>query len=135
MDSPLPENPGKKIWEVFPYFDKEPPFSIINPMEKNDRYMGGVRKRLFKLRVNLRKVPLIKYGAQAKLDAIHRVLGVALSCIQGALLHFKYDASFVKRAMEEARREEHWSQALEYKRYLQVISENKDFTFYDAGSL
>lgn len=124
---PLEESRGRPLWETFPFFDRDPRSYRLIPHEglpgRRARF-GGVRRRIFGVNSCLEKVPLVRYGRRMRLDAVgHWVENVRFSAVEGALLHFKFDAGFERRAREEALREEHFDRASEYKRYARVLAD------------
>jgi len=103
---------------------------------ESEDVLGGVRERIFGLSgTNLSKVPLFKYDPKTYLtQGMHAIDGARISPLSGIVLHFKYLHDFNSKAVDEARREEHWGDASEYKTYAKKIKANKDLTLYSKKS-
>jgi glycosyltransferase involved in cell wall biosynthesis len=98
-------------------------------------FNGGMRKRVFDLDVCLDKISLFKFTPGMTLhEGLHRLSNATISNIRGAVLHFKYLPDFSLRAAAESAREEHWSEAFEYKRYSAALQQNPNLRFYAANS-
>ena len=61
--------------------------------------------------------------------------GARNSQLTGALLHFKFIASFVQRAQEESVRKEHWNEASEYAAYVRKFAESPDLCLMGPPSV
>jgi hypothetical protein len=93
------------------------------------RYYGGMRKRVFGIEPCLTKYPLLRYGKDnIPADGMHNVTTAKIADVTGALLHFKYLQDFHERVVEEAKREQHWNQASEYKAYARAVESDPNFS-------
>ena len=114
----------KQLSETFPYFDKFPSIYYL-PYETQagkSAMVGGVRRRVFNMNVNLNKFALIRASlANDFSPGMHFVSNVDLSAVSGALFHYKYDSEFPTRVQEEAAREQHWNNSEEYKTYAKAF--------------
>jgi hypothetical protein len=128
-----------------PWFDKSPyttgckgPLYIGEESilyEGAERMFGGMRKRVFGVNACLSKFPLIKFNARMFLSqGTHFVQNARPSDIRGALLHFKYLQDFAANVKSEVERNQHWHDAVEYKKYLSRLNSSPDFDFYSPFS-
>ena len=101
-------------------------------------YWGGLRQRIFGVSEEgkkfyfLTKYPLVKYDSQMELYSSHIINNIKTSSTTGCLLHFKYLSSFISYVEEEVKREQHWQEASEYKKYAEIIDKQDNFTLYDS---
>lgn len=130
--------PGTDPLTVCPYFDVDtircvghwPPL-----VGGREMHAGGMRHRLFGIEVNLDKICLVKYRPSMQLhEGMHALGGASISEAQGAVLHFKYMLDFGERAQIEALRQEHWQQAVEYRRYAEVVGEKPELGAFTGAS-
>lgn len=102
------------------YFDRPNKY-----LWKSDRHkLGGVRHRKFGLKhINLTKFPLCKLVPEIHPQywGYHHNPGVPEGPENTVLFHFKFFSSFISLAKEEAKREQHYDQASEYKAYAKGI--------------
>lgn len=121
---------GEDFLSTARYFDGDP-----IDIYKGDLY-GGMRQRVFGVHPNLLKFVFLKYTKPVALkQGCHIVKRARIADgISGCLLHFKYFSDFVFRCEEEARREEHWNNAVEYKRYSEVFKKDPGRSMYFHGS-
>ncbi len=127
-----------------PYFDKDSHYRLrhLSPQE-GSIMTGGMRERIFSVRVNLDKVPLLKFKPGIFLgQGQHHVLGTDLSEIEGAVFHFRYLSDFLSRALAQAKKiGEHgnnrWTKdwLLQNKGQAEQIIENPDINPYYPGSV
>jgi len=97
--------------------------------------IGGVRKRIFGIEVCLSNFPLVRFGPEMFLSpGTHFIEGASIADIEGATLHFKFLHDFNSRAVEEAEREEHWDNAVEYKAYAKRIRQHPDLNLHYSRS-
>ncbi|MDY6783079.1 MAG: glycosyltransferase family 2 protein [Cyanobacteriota bacterium] len=129
--------PGSNFLTACPYFDKQ--FYHYKEGLLNDYFWGGLRQRVFQNEAQeskklycLTKFPLLKYSSDMRFYSEHMVRNIKSSSTTGCLLHFKYLASFVNYAKNEAKRNEHWQGAVEYKKYAQLLGEEENLNLYDA---
>lgn len=105
----------KTPFQVCEYFDRKG-YVLLDEM-----MYGGVRSRVFGLdEVCLTKYPLFKNIPllRQKFSNVHENPGITDTSTTGILFHFKFFDLFIKKAPEEAKREEHWKKSLEYKIYI-----------------
>jgi len=100
------------------------------------RFLGNMRKRVFRTKVNLTKVPLFKYEKNTFVArGVHAIDGARISKIQGVVFHFKYLQDFNNRAIEEAERGEHEGGAISYKAYAKKVADNDKLNLYYKDSV
>lgn len=113
--------------------------SFFDPSSHNSprvRYYGGMRQRVFGINPCLSKFPLIRFGDNnVPADGMHSVTTQRIADIQGSLLHTKYLQDFLVRVTQEAKREQHWNNAIEYKAYASLVRTNSDFSIYFSDSV
>jgi glycosyltransferase involved in cell wall biosynthesis len=98
-------------------------------------HFGGMRKRMFDVDACLDKISFMKFDPRFRIGpGMHRVAWVRLSKIQGAVLHFKFLEDFEGRATLEAKREEHWNNAVEYKLYSAAIRDGRKLRAHSSVS-
>lgn len=130
---------------VAPWFDKSPyTTGCKGPLyihaqdiiyEGAERIFGGMRKRVFGANPCLSKFPLIKFNKSMFLSpGAHFIQGARSSDVRGALLHFKYLHDFAANVKREVEREQHWQNAVEYKKYLSRLNSSPDLDFYSPFS-
>jgi hypothetical protein len=129
---------GTDPLSVCPFFESDS-ILCLGPPEPQESgqwgHIGGMRRRLFNLKVRLDKVGLIKYSPTMQLRAgMHSVGNTRASEVRGALLHFKFLADFSKRVAGEALRLEHWNDAFEYKKYAEAIATGRHLCAYGPES-
>jgi len=99
------------------------------------RMFGGMRRRAFGVNPCLGKFPLVKFNNRIFLSrGTHFVQNARPSDIRGALLHFKYLNDFAANVKREVEREQHWHNAIEYKKYLSELQSSPDFDFHSTVS-
>jgi len=127
---------GDDPLEVAAYFDTTLPEPGMHTEHPGQLYIrGGMRERVFGVRATLNKVPLFRYSLGVRLyEGFHFIDGVTASELLGGLLHFKYLDDFGDRAVEEARRGEHWCEAKEYKAYAEAITRDASINPRYEGS-
>ncbi len=131
--------PGEDPRGVLRYFDTLQMERSTQPLEAYGGMrlcMGGTRKRCLGVNACLNKVPFLKYrrGMVIK-ESLHWVGNARPADIEGATLHFKFTADFLRSAFEEAQRREHWQEAVEYRRYAQELKKSPDLSFSCADSV
>jgi glycosyltransferase involved in cell wall biosynthesis len=82
----------------------------------------------------LHKAPLVKWNGKLGYASAHTVVGARMAEERGALLHFKFFADFHTKAVEEARRGEHFMGGQEYKRYLGALQKNPEIAAMNGAS-
>jgi glycosyltransferase involved in cell wall biosynthesis len=128
-----------------PWFDKSPyttgcggPLYIREEniiYEGTERMFGGMRKRVFGVNACVSKFPLIKFNKRMFLSAgAHFLQKARPSDIRGALLHFKYLQDFAANVKREVERNQHWHNAVEYKRYLSRLDSSPELDFHSSSS-
>jgi hypothetical protein len=130
--------PGTNPLKTCPYFETDTiqcVGSLRGVKAGHWRHRRGVRGRLFDLTVRLDKISLIKYDPAMTIEpGMHFLRNVRLSRIRGAVLHFKFLGDFSTRVAIEASRGEHWSNAIEYKRYAEVVALGQPLCAYTSSS-
>lgn len=101
-----------------------------------DIFFGGVRQRVFPVEHDylLSKCVLLQYRPEVVLTSGQHLTNIAapyLAREEVCLLHFKFFASFVDYAREEARREVHSLGAEQYKGYKLALDHDEDLVLYD----
>jgi tetratricopeptide (TPR) repeat protein len=139
-DAPIGEThyrPGRPFEEVCPYFDRGLYHRCdeqAGPFHNQKAYYGGVRHRVFGGDgYYLSKVPLIEYEEDCILAGGQHWTNLPLDRIaeeSGALLHFKYFSSFSERVSREARRKEHYGDAMLYQEYERGLCREPSLAFY-----
>ncbi|MEM6815752.1 MAG: glycosyltransferase family 2 protein [Bacteroidota bacterium] len=135
---------GQNPLEICQYFDSK--YSKGRYFFKNKKnwkyfngeiYSGGVRTRVFQesdalsYQYCLNKISLFKYSPTTYLvQGMHAIDGAKLADIQGVVIHTKYLSDFISRVKKEAKREEHFSNAIEYKIYESIIDTNSKLSLY-----
>jgi hypothetical protein len=132
--------PGDDPLDVFPYFDRvhhrlRIPFD--GPQRNMTNYWGGVRARIFGGDLGgylLNKVPLFRYAPGEVLMSGHHWLSRPsgeVAAGRGALLHFKYTATFADAVAEEVTRKEHARHASVYEHYARGLDVCPDPVLFD----
>lgn len=135
--------PGRPFEEVCRYFDRDF-YSRYDenaaPFRNQRAYYGGVRRRVFGEAgcwgYYLSKVPLLKYDEDCILSGGQHWTNLPVEQIaaeSGCLLHFKYFSLFPSRVAEEARRKEHYGDAMLYQEYDRGMQEEPCRSFYDPA--
>lgn len=127
---------SSKLLRETSYKPNQNPFEICEFFDKNGywfaksekKFFGGVRKRIFGIKyITLTKHPLFKCDDSLHQNfwGLHEYTGYSSeNIISGVLFHFKFFQSFIKRAQEEAKREEHSRKAIDYKHYVKTDLKN-----------
>lgn len=134
---------GDDLIKNSPYFD---PYCYIKKKQKMthvytndeytaDLYFGGTRKRVFGMGVCCSKIALHKHDKGIYLDrGNHSIIGAQISPMRCAVLHFKFLYDFIPKAYEEANREEHFSNAKEYKIYaIRFMKKTVNSAYYEQS--
>ncbi|MBC8501371.1 MAG: glycosyltransferase family 2 protein [DPANN group archaeon] len=120
------------------YFDLDSHVKYKDFIEGSGRckFKGGFRDRVFGLSsASLSKYPLIKFKKKMYiLWGAHQIEGASVSKIEGVVLHFKFFSDFILRISEEAKREEHWNNAKQYKIYNSKTRKDSSVNFYYSKS-
>jgi glycosyltransferase involved in cell wall biosynthesis len=131
---------GQDILSVCPYFDEGDYF--FNP--ETGFIKGGVRDRLFRGAASATQPPIalskfaLRRWVPSDLDrGVHRssLPGSSHPMATGALLHFKFIDTFVRRATEESVRKEHWNAASEYADYVRKFTVLPDLCLMGPRSI
>jgi hypothetical protein len=130
---------GTPFLDSCPYFDFD---SYHQVGVDHIPVRGGPRHRLFwegrqrpKPSPVLKKFPLVRWTRQARYEAsTHRISGLRLPKLTGALLHFKFFSDFVENSAREVARKEHWDDAAQYGCYHDVLQDMPDLTAYGEHS-
>ena len=132
---------GQDFLQVCPYFDRQFYHHTVEnaePFRNQTRYVGGMRERVFGKQGDyyLNKVPLIKYQTDMILSGGQHHIGTPSNQISeetGALLHFKYMASFTDYVATEVQRKEHYGNAIQYQHYASKLNRAEPLTLYDSA--
>lgn len=96
------------------------------------RLLPGSRAELFVAQ----KTALLKYRPWMRFSAgLHSVAEVQLATRPLFFAHFKYNAAFRAKALAEVSRRQHFNNAEEYRKYLELVSEGRDSLFDPAVSV
>lgn len=96
------------------------------------RLMPGSRPELFVAQ----KMALLKYLPWMRLSAgLHYVADARLARREPIFAHFKYHAEFAARARVEVARRQHFNDAEEYRKYLEILAEGRETLFDPAVSM
>ncbi len=137
---------NKVPYAVCNYFDDISSMTIQNsndfgPFSNSVVYSGGLRKRVFGA-YNLapvhsylnQKYCLFKYKPTHKfIEGIHFMGNNNPAPIRASILHFKYHAGFFEKVQEQIKNGQHWNGSQEYKRYLKVLEQNPELSFFDEN--
>jgi len=132
---------GKNPIEFCNYFDPKSHHSrnvnMGSGVVPKKAFFGGVRERIFEIEnLCLSKVPLFKFNKEMRLlDGHHFIKNGKLSKMQGVVMHFKFFDNFYQKAEEESKREEHWENAKEYKKYLEKLGKDGLIEFFCKKSV
>ena len=133
--------PGQNFLDVCSYFDRQFYHQEIIETDTEyagqKRYVGGMRERVFGAEgdYHLNKVPLLKYRPDMILMGGQHLIGIAADQIAqetGALLHFKYFASFQTYVASEIDRQQHSEGAAQYQQYAAKLQQTESLTLFDA---
>lgn len=125
---------------VCPFFDRvafHRRYQSGGQYHNQDVFFGGVRQRVFPVPHDylLSKCVLLQYRPDVVLTSGQHLTNIAAPHIaheEVCVLHFKFFASFLSYAREEAKREVHASGAEQYKGYHRALEQNQDLVLYDA---
>ena len=81
------------------------------------------------------KIPLVKWQEGYAFITSHRLNPIRLASHTGALLHFKYFQDFAHRVAEAVSKGSHYDGSIEYKKYAEILSKDKDFSMHFSGSV
>jgi len=142
-DRPIREThyaPGQSFEEVCPYFDRQFYHECADntgPFNNQKSYYGGVRQRVFgEDRCFLSKVPLLKYGEDCILAGGQHGTNLPRGQVameSGGVLHFKYFSGFGDRVSEDAKRKEHYANAMRHQLYEQCLQQQPALSLYDPA--
>jgi hypothetical protein len=133
--------PGRPFEEVCPYFDRLVYHEFSDnagPFRNQRSFFGGVRRRIFgdSFPTYLSKVPLIKYDQDCILAGGQHWTNLPIDEIayeSGCLLHFKFFSSFPEYVSQEVTRNEHSSNAVQYREYERVLCQQPSLSMYDPA--
>jgi hypothetical protein len=130
---------GQSILEICPYFDPSGYRLVETEM------FGGVRERVFwqeasdtELPPCLTNYPLQRWRRGETLKTGRHKTGLPgamINDVTGALLHFKFCQSFVRRAQEEVERKEFWNNASEWIRYVNAFTRVPNLNLFTERSV
>jgi hypothetical protein len=94
----------------------------------SDNYLSALRHRLIPDSApnmyTSQKVALLRYRPWMRLsEGLHCASGVSRSRERLAFAHFKYHRGFREKVMQEIARKQHFDNASEYRRYMNMLSE------------
>lgn len=136
--------PGTPFLDTCPYFDSD---SYTRPrwgFRRKVPARGGARRRLFwKEGAEFRgkppylpKVPLVRWTDGLAYEAsTHKIEGVRLAPITGALLHFKMFSDFAENVRIEVERNEQWDSAAQYSVYAHSLAAEPNLNPMYEGSV
>lgn len=123
-------------------------YTDVSPIRKEALYRGpysndttrisAVRHRLVPnsrpLTFLAQKYALVRYNPAMRFaNGLHFGAEMQIAEQELILAHFKYDAGFAERATTEAQRGKHFNAAEEYHRYVKLLSDDPDPSFYDKA--
>jgi hypothetical protein len=110
-------------------------------------YLGGMRDRVFgndlptnlkafrRLPYHLSKISFFKNTRKSYLtQGMHAINGSKISDIHGVVCHTKFMQDFISEVEEEARREEHYGNAILYKIFNHTLSANPSISLWHPNS-
>ncbi|MGZ8216667.1 glycosyltransferase family 2 protein [Methylomagnum sp.] len=120
------------------YFDRKFYHTLLKesgPYRSQDLYFGGARQRVFPTKHDylLTKSVLLRYQPDVVLAPGQHLSNIAVrhhATHEICLLHFKFFASFLGYAREEAKREVHAMGAEQYKAYQRRLDEEENLVLY-----
>ncbi len=132
---------GDDFLDHCPFFDRHPYHEAreeAGPYQNLTYYFGGMRKRQFgdEAEYLVTKVPLLKYTPDVVLAGGQHWTSHAAERIAHqacAVLHFKYFASFVDYARQEATRQEHSEGGRQYQAYDRRLSDADNLVLHDPA--
>ncbi|MCC5999678.1 MAG: glycosyltransferase family 2 protein [Pararhodobacter sp.] len=110
------------------------PFSLapVFTSALRHRLIPGSRAELFVAQ----KYALLKYRPWMRpSDGLHFVAGVQVAPRDLLFAHFKYNAAFRAKAVDEVSRRQHFNNAEEYRKYLALVSEGREVIHDPAVSV
>lgn len=128
---------NKKVFEGtledFKYVDKGT-YKITNNVPYYQRIFGGPRSRVFGINPSLQKIPLIFYTGKELYVNDHyyypwNINEKAKLC--SYLLHYKFLPNDAKKYAAFVQDGRHWNNSHEYKKYDEILKQNKNLSFYD----
>ncbi len=130
---------GQDFLEVCPYFDRKfyhTKYEKSGPYKNQIYHFGGVRQRIFSDTGSylLSKIALLKYESNFILAGGQHWTNRPESEIAeetGCLLHFKFFSTFINYAKQEAKRKEHYGNAMQYLEYEKGLLNDETLTLYD----
>jgi len=146
-DAPIAETRLESSGELLracPFFDGDTydflqPGASLSP----EHFRGGPRKRAFWAGRGrdlpppyLGKIPFVKWHAgRAYKASTHLIECEKLALETCVLLHFKFLSGFSESAAREVERKEHWNGAIQYRSYLEIVSEDRELNLFYPGSV
>ena len=134
---------GESLINTCQYFDSDNYKVFTSKYIPLFAIYGGPRQRSFWDKSDimsspcLSKVPLVKWENGYNYLASTHFMSCGpqkLSQLTSALLHFKFLDDFYQRASMEAKREQLWNNASEYKRYFMKMEEDRNLSLFHSGS-
>lgn len=130
---------GKPLTEACPYFDRDfyhERYENGGPYENMTIFFGGMRRRVFGAGAEylVSKVPLLKYREDTVLNNGQHLVNYPAEEIaveRGALLHFKYLATFVDYTRDEVERKQHFADAVQYRAYAETLDAQEGLSIFD----
>jgi len=91
-------------------------------------YLSGLRQRLAKPSppnaFTSQKIALVRYQPWLRFsEGLHNAANIKTAKDIAAFAHFKYHAAFEQKVREEIRRGQHYNNAEEYKRYVELLND------------
>lgn len=131
---------GQPFLEVCNYFDNHDTYQLKSPRYfPSIQVFGGPRQRMFWDNGNhgngpsMRKIPLVKWNQDFQYNhSTHSTSPIRLANFTGALLHFKFFASFKNLAIKEVERGDRM-QMKDYQKYSDLVQQQDlDFKHEDS---
>ena len=128
---------GRSIFETCPFFDRPRHLSLFfrRDFRRLQRiYFQGVRARVFRKPVMIRKYPLVRYWKGMPLSLGHHHTNEpsrSLARDRTYLFHFKFLSTLRDYARESVDRGCHWNASSEYQGYLDGIDGNPEMILHD----
>jgi broad specificity phosphatase PhoE len=122
------------IQNTYSYLDKGTYFKDSN-IDYGFRVYGGPRRRKFGISPWLQKFPLVYIDEMIMNTNPHFWYPFPVNNnvpFISALLHYKFLPGDFEQYIKYAKSGVHWNNSKEYKKYVEVIGSDEDFTFFDA---
>jgi broad specificity phosphatase PhoE len=125
-----------QIKETYSYFDTDTYYKEPN-IDYGFRIYGGPRRRKFGISPWLQKFPLVYIDSTIMNTNPHFWYPFFVNKnvpFIGALMHYKFLPGDFEQYIQYAKSGVHWNNSREYKKYIEVIGNDRRFTFFDIHS-